>query len=204
MNAMSLRELMTYLQSLPKDTYFPIGLGTPFLVNNMTEKLVFSPALSTTAEKMVTYINKLIGLEVRSSTGARSIINLDSSFTYFGLDDRTVLTPLNIVFLTVLRAMMREDMKVIAELGDGRDDVVVNVPSIWWNTLTKQHQKDLITFYIGQRVLKDVNIIEVWSDSDEGKWKVATTNCCSNNTTSAINGVELTDAFGKEIDINCC
>lgn len=43
MFAMSIRELLTYLSSLPPETKFPIGFSGPFIINNVVDQIIFRP-----------------------------------------------------------------------------------------------------------------------------------------------------------------
>lgn len=198
MNAMTIRELITYLKSLPKDTRFPIGLGNAFIVNNVVDQIVFRPRLNQTADEMSERVENLLGLEVQSETGARSVVNQDHCFAYFGLDAHTVLTPLNIVVMTLLRSVSPVTRQVT--VGFNKDDpaapkVTFPVPSIWWDTLTKKHQAALALEYLTNDVLKGFNY-------KEGSVAVSENNLIIADSfgRQQADGVLVSDAFGGELE----
>lgn len=80
MQAMTLRELQTYFRLLPADTSFTVGLGFPFIINNRVDDLVFKAKLFTTAREQMDLIDMLLGLELTSNTGVKSIVRLDTQY----------------------------------------------------------------------------------------------------------------------------
>ena len=162
MSTMNIRELLTYLKLLPGVTHFPIGFGLPFIINNVVDQIIFRPMLDMTAEKMAEAIENLVGCEVKSETGAVAVINMENSHVYFGLDATTAVTPINIVFLTILRSMRKADREVTvsytrtALMPESKTSFMV--PDIWWSTLTKKHQRLLALEYLSNRVLNGFNI----------------------------------------------
>lgn len=157
MFAMSIRELLTYLSSLPPETKFPIGFSGPFIINNVVDQIIFRPRLNTSAIEMQEELSELLGLELRSSTGGRSIIQADTCYAYFGIDEHSVITPMNLVFLTILRSMKEPDMAITVNYRHG--DIIpeakytFKVPGIWWMTLSKRHQRMLALEYLSNKVL---------------------------------------------------
>lgn len=158
MNCMTVGELLTYLKALPKDTLFPIGLGVPFIINNVTDQLIYKPRLNVTAGIMADDIENSLGKIVRSNTGAQAIINRDGCEAYFGLDAETPLTPLNIIFLTILLGMEKSFLDISVTLNKpGTNDSTLTakfkVPKTWWYSLSGKHRNVLALEYLTNDVL---------------------------------------------------
>ena len=165
MNAMTIRELLTYLKSIPEDTVFPVGLGKPFIISNITDQIVFSPVLFAKAGNMANSLDYLLGAELTSRTGARGIIQLDRCYAYFGLDDNSGTTPLNLLVLTMLRAMSTETINIKAKfVKEGSSEmskasVTFAVPKVWWNTLSLKHRNALALEYMTNQLLSGITYL---------------------------------------------
>jgi hypothetical protein len=165
MNAMTIRELLTYLKSIPEDTVFPVGLGKPFIISNITDQIVFSPILFAKAGNMANSLDYLLGAELTSRTGARGIIQLDRCYAYFGLDDNSGSTPLNLLVLTMLRAMSTDTVKIKAKFVKedssemSKASVEFAVPKIWWQTLSLKHRNALALEYMTNQLLSGITYL---------------------------------------------
>lgn len=163
--AMTIRELLTYLKSIPEDTVFPVGLGKPFIISNITDQIVFSPVLFAKAGNMANSLDYLLGAELTSRTGARGIIQLDRCYAYFGLDDNSGTTPLNLLVLTMLRAMSTETINIKAKfVKEGSSEmskasVTFAVPKVWWNTLSLKHRNALALEHMTNQLLSGVTYL---------------------------------------------
>ena len=165
MNAMTIRELLTYLKSIPEDTVFPVGLGKPFIISNITDQIVFSPVLFAKAANMANSLDYLLGAELTSRTGARGIIQLDRCYAYFGLDDNSGSTPLNLLVLTMLRAMSTDTIKIKAKFAKedtsemSKASVEFTVPKIWWQTLSLKHRNALALEYMTNQLFSGITYL---------------------------------------------
>lgn len=165
MNAMTIRELLTYLKSIPEDTVFPVGLGKPFIISNITDQIVFSPVLFAKAGNMANSLDYLLGAELTSRTGARGIIQLDRCYAYFGLDDNSGTTPLNLLVLTMLRAMSTDTIKIKAKFVKedssemSKASVEFAVPKIWWQTLSLKHRNALALEYMTNQLFSGITYL---------------------------------------------
>lgn len=165
MNAMTIRELLTYLKSIPEDTVFPVGLGKPFIISNITDQIVFSPVLFAKAGNMANSLDYLLGAELTSRTGARGIIQLDRCYAYFGLDDNSGSTPLNLLVLTMLRAMSTDTIKIKAKFVKedssemSKASVEFAVPKIWWQTLSLKHRNALALEYMTNQLFSGITYL---------------------------------------------
>ena len=165
MNAMTIRELLTYLKSIPEDTVFPVGLGKPFIISNITDQIVFSPVLFAKASNMANSLDYLLGAELTSRTGARGIIQLDRCYAYFGLDDNSGSTPLNLLVLTMLRAMSTETINIKAKFVKedtsemSKASVEFAVPKIWWQTLSLKHRNALALEYMTNQLFSGITYL---------------------------------------------
>ena len=165
MNAMTIRELLTYLKSIPEDTVFPVGLGKPFIISNITDQIVFSPVLFAKAGNMANSLDYLLGAELTSRTGARGIIQLDRCYAYFGLDDNSSTTPLNLLVLTMLRAMSTDTIKIKAKFVKedtsemSKASVEFAVPKIWWQTLSLKHRNALALEYMTNQLFSGITYL---------------------------------------------
>jgi len=165
MNAMTIRELLTYLKSIPEDTVFPVGLGKPFIISNITDQIVFSPVLFAKAGNMANSLDYLLGAELTSCTGARGIIQLDRCYAYFGLDDNSGSTPLNLLVLTMLRAMSTDTIKIKAKFVKedtsemSKASVEFAVPKIWWRTLSLKHRNALALEYMTNQLFSGITYL---------------------------------------------
>lgn len=165
MNAMTIRELLTYLKSIPEDTVFPVGLGKPFIISNITDQIVFSPVLFAKAGNMANSLDYLLGAELTSRTGARGIIQLDRCYAYFGLDDNSGTTPLNLLVLTMLRAMSTETINIKAKFVKedssemSKASVEFAVPKIWWQTLSLKHRNALALEYMTNQLFSGITYL---------------------------------------------
>ena len=165
MNAMTIRELLTYLKSIPEDTVFPVGLGKPFIISNITDQIVFSPVLFAKAGNMANSLDYLLGAELTSRTGARGIIQLDRCYAYFGLDDNSGSTPLNLLVLTILRAMSTDTIKIKAKFVKedtsemSKAFVEFVVPKIWWQTLSLKHRNTLALEYMTNQLFSGITYL---------------------------------------------
>lgn len=165
MNAMTIRELLTYLKSIPEDTVFPVGLGKPFIISNITDQIVFSPVLFAKAGNMANSLDYLLGAELTSRTGARGIIQLDRCYAYFGLDDNSGSTPLNLLVLTMLRAMSTDTIKIKAKFVKedssemSKVSVEFAVPKIWWQTLSLKHRNALALEYMTNQLFSGITYL---------------------------------------------
>lgn len=201
MHAMTIRELLTYLKSLPKGTVFPVGFGNPFIINNVTDEIVFRPKLNRKSEDMADEIENLLGAEIRSETGARSILHQDSCTAYFGLDSHSTVTPLNIVFLTFMRSMKEATREIIIEFR-GTDgvfnplDTSFLVPAIWWDTLSKRHQDALALEHLTNAVLGGLKFTVGQTVGTSGSG-VSLVDAFGYSLT--VDNIRLTDAFGQQI-----
>lgn len=163
--AMTIRELLTYLKSIPEDTVFPVGLGKPFIISNITDQIVFSPVLFAKAGNMANSLDYLLGAELTSRTGARGIIQLDRCYAYFGLDDNSGSTPLNLLVLTMLRAMSTDTIKIKAKFVKedssemSKASVEFAVPKIWWQTLSLKHRNALALEYMTNQLLSGITYL---------------------------------------------
>ena len=163
--AMTIRELLTYLKSIPEDTVFPVGLGKPFIISNITDQIVFSPVLFAKAGNMANSLDYLLGAELTSRTGARGIIQLDRCYAYFGLDDNSGSTPLNLLVLTMLRAMSTDTIKIKAKfVKEGSSEmskasVTFAVPKIWWQTLSLKHRNALALEYMTNQLFSGITYL---------------------------------------------
>lgn len=162
---MTIRELLTYLKSIPEDTVFPVGLGKPFIISNVTDQIVFSPVLFAKAGNMANSLDYLLGAELTSRTGARGIIQLDRCYAYFGLDDNSGTTPLNLLVLTMLRAMSTDTIKIKAKfVKEGSSEmskasVEFAVPKIWWQTLSLKHRNALALEYMTNQLFSGITYL---------------------------------------------
>lgn len=163
--AMTIRELLTYLKSIPEDTVFPVGLGKPFIISNITDQIVFSPVLFAKAGNMANSLDYLLGAELTSRTGARGIIQLDRCYAYFGLDDNSGTTPLNLLVLTMLRAMSTDTIKIKAKFVKedssemSKASVEFAVPKIWWQTLSLKHRNALALEYMTNQLFSGITYL---------------------------------------------
>lgn len=163
--AMTIRELLTYLKSIPEDAVFPVGLGKPFIISNITDQIVFSPVLFARAGNMANSLDYLLGAELTSRTGARGIIQLDRCYAYFGLDDNSGSTPLNLLVLTMLRAMSTETINIKAKFVKedssemSKASVEFAVPKIWWQTLSLKHRNALALEYMTNQLLSGITYL---------------------------------------------
>lgn len=163
--AMTIRELLTYLKSIPEDTVFPVGLGKPFIISNITDQIVFSPVLFAKAGNMANSLDYLLGAELTSRTGARGIIQLDRCYAYFGLDDNSGSTPLNLLVLTMLRAMSTDTIKIKAKFVKedtsevSKASVEFAVPKIWWQTLSLKHRNALALEYMTNQLFSGITYL---------------------------------------------
>lgn len=163
--AMTIRELLTYLKSIPEDTVFPVGLGKPFIISNITDQIVFSPVLFAKAGNMANSLDYLLGAELTSRTGARGIIQLDRCYAYFGLDDNSGSTPLNLLVLTMLRAMSTDTIKIKAKFVKedssemSKVSVEFAVPKIWWQTLSLKHRNALALEYMTNQLFSGITYL---------------------------------------------
>lgn len=163
--AMTIRELLTYLKSIPEDTVFPVGLGKPFIISNITDQIVFSPVLFAKAGNMANSLDYLLGAELTSRTGARGIIQLDRCYAYFGLDDNSGSTPLNLLVLTMLRAMSTDTIKIKAKFVKedtsemSKAFVEFTVPKIWWQTLSLKHRNALALEYMTNQLFSGITYL---------------------------------------------
>ena len=163
--AMTIRELLTYLKSIPEDTVFPVGLGKPFIISNITDQIVFSPVLFAKASNMANSLDYLLGAELTSRTGARGIIQLDRCYAYFGLDDNSGSTPLNLLVLTMLRAMSTDTIKIKAKFVKedtsemSKASVEFAVPKIWWQTLSLKHRNALALEYMTNQLFSGITYL---------------------------------------------
>nr|DAX47576.1 MAG TPA: hypothetical protein [Caudoviricetes sp.] len=163
--AMTIRELLTYLKSIPEDTVFPVGLGKPFIISNITDQIVFSPVLFAKAGNMSNSLDYLLGAELTSRTGARGIIQLDRCYAYFGLDDNSGSTPLNLLVLTMLRAMSTDTIKIKAKFVKedtsemSKASVEFAVPKIWWQTLSLKHRNALALEYMTNQLFSGITYL---------------------------------------------
>lgn len=176
MNAMTIRELLTYLKSIPEDTVFPVGLGKPFIISNITDQIVFSPVLFAKAGNMANSLDYLLGAELTSRTGACGIIQLDRCYAYFGLDDNSGTTPLNLLVLTMLRAMSTDTIKIKAKFVKedtsemSKASVEFAVPKIWWQTLSLKHRNALALEYMTNQLFSGITYLpEVKVELEEKK-----------------------------------
>jgi len=174
--AMTIRELLTYLKSIPEDTVFPVGLGKPFIISNITDQIVFSPVLFAKAGNMANSLDYLLGAELTSCTGARGIIQLDRCYAYFGLDDNSGSTPLNLLVLTMLRAMSTDTIKIKAKFVKedtsemSKASVEFAVPKIWWQTLSLKHRNALALEYMTNQLFSGITYLpEVKVELEEKK-----------------------------------
>lgn len=165
MSAMTIRELLTYLKSIPEDTVFPVGLGKPFIISNITDQIIFSPVLFAKAGNMANGLDYLLGAELTSRTGARGIIQLDRCYAYFGLDDNSGSTPLNLLVLTMLRAMSTDTIKIKAKFVKedssemSKATVEFAVPKIWWQTLSLKHRNALALEYMTNQLFSGITYL---------------------------------------------
>lgn len=181
MNAMTIRELLTYLKSIPEDTVFPVGLGKPFIISNITDQIVFSPVLFAKAGNMANSLDYLLGAELTSRTGARGIIQLDRCYAYFGLDDNSGSTPLNLLVLTMLRAMSTDTIKIKAKFVKedssemSKASVEFAVPKIWWQTLSLKHRNALALEYMTNQLFSGITYLPTGTkvELEEKKEEVA-------------------------------
>ena len=163
--AMTIRELLTYLKSIPEDTVFSVGLGKPFIISNITDQIVFSPVLFAKAGNMANSLDYLLGAELTSRTGARGIIQLDRCYAYFGLDDNSGSTPLNLLVLTMLRAMSTDTIKIKAKFVKedtsemSKASVEFAVPKIWWQTLSLKHRNALALEYMTNQLFSGITYL---------------------------------------------
>lgn len=163
--AMTIRELLTYLKSIPEDTVFPVGLGKPFIISNIIDQIVFSPVLFAKAGNMANSLDYLLGAELTSRTGARGIIQLDRCYAYFGLDDNSGSTPLNLLVLTMLRAMSTDTIKIKAKFVKedtsemSKASVEFAVPKIWWQTLSLKHRNALALEYMTNQLFSGITYL---------------------------------------------
>lgn len=163
--AMTIRELLTYLKSIPEDTVFPVGLGKPFIISNITDQIVFSPVLFAKAGNMANSLDYLLGAELTSRTGARGIIQLDRCYAYFGLDDNSGTTQLNLLVLTMLRAMSTETINIKAKFVKedssemSKASVEFAVPKIWWQTLSLKHRNALALEYMTNQLFSGITYL---------------------------------------------
>lgn len=157
MTCMTVGELLTYLKALPKETLFPIGLGSPFTINNISDQFIFRPKVNITAEEMAENVENLLGKTITSNTGALSVIQRSGCYAYFGLDEETPICPMNIVFLTILRAMepATKEIKVSIAVPNSENELstTFKVPGIWWDTLSRRHKNTLAFEYLTNQVL---------------------------------------------------
>lgn len=201
MKAMTIRELLTYLKALPKDTRFPVGLGSAFIINNVVDEIIFKPKLDVSAEEMAESIDGLLGLEVRSDTGARAVVQQDNCYAYFGLDSYSVLTPLNLVVLTLLRGMRKANKQI--HVAFKKADIMPNtsftfeVPDVWWENLTKRHQNVLALEYLTNQVLQGFNVTQGTSFVSENDLIIS-------DSFGYVHpdGVKVSGSFGQKLDGN--
>ena len=172
MQAMTLRELQTYFRLLPADTSFPVGLGFPFIINNRVDDLVFKAKLFTTAREQMDLIDTLLGLELTSNTGVKSIVRLDTQYVHLGLDVHSTTLPLNVISLTLLRAhskdrkLIRAKPSRVASLGV-KPYYEFEVPSIWWDSLSTKHQHELLAEHFNTTVIGGLE----WELIDSTKYR---------------------------------
>ena len=172
MQAMTLRELQTYFRLLPADTSFIVGLGFPFIINNRVDDLVFKAKLFTTAREQMDLIDMLLGLELTSNTGVKSIVRLDTQYVHLGLDVHSTTLPLNVISLTLLRAhskdrkLIRAKPNRVASLGI-KPYYEFEVPSIWWDSLSTKHQHELLAEHFNTTVIGGLE----WELIDSSKYR---------------------------------
>ena len=172
MQAMTLRELQTYFRLLPADTSFTVGLGFPFIINNRVDDLVFKAKLFTTAREQMDLIDMLLGLELTSNTGVKSIVRLDTQYVHLGLDVHSTTLPLNVISLTLLRAhskdrkLIRAKPSRVASLGI-KPYYEFEVPSIWWDSLSTKHQHELLAEHFNTTVIGGLE----WELIDSSKYR---------------------------------
>ena len=172
MQAMTLRELQTYFRLLPADTSFPVGLGFPFIINNRVDDLVFKAKLFTTAREQMDLIDTLLGLELTSNTGVKSVVRLDTQYVHLGLDVHSTTLPLNVISLTLLRAhskdrkLIRAKPSRVASLGV-KPYYEFEVPSIWWDSLSTKHQHELLAEHFNTTVIGGLE----WELIDSTKYR---------------------------------
>lgn len=171
MQAMTLRELQTYFRLLPADTSFTVGLGFPFIINNRVDDLVFKAKLFTTAREQMDLIDMLLGLELTSNTGVKSIVRLDTQYVHLGLDVHSTTLPLNVISLTLLRAQSKDRKLIrakpsrVASLGI-KPYYEFEVPSIWWDSLSTKHQHELLAEHFNTTVIGGLE----WELIDSSKY----------------------------------
>lgn len=161
MVAMTIRELMTYMAALPAETYFPVGIGTPFIVGNNTDQVIFRPRIGQTAEQMYQTLDAILGTELSTTTGGRAVISADHCYAYLGFDPESTKTALNLIVLTFMRAMERATKTIRVGLANNTSlphaGGSFTVPAIWWNSLSKRHQTQMAAEYITARALSGMS-----------------------------------------------
>lgn len=186
MQAMTLRELQTYFRLLPADTSFTVGLGFPFIINNRVDDLVFKAKLFTTAREQMDLIDMLLGLELTSNTGVKSIVRLDTQYVHLGLDVHSTTLPLNVISLTLLRAhskdrkLIRAKPSRVASLGI-KPYYEFEVPSIWWDSLSTKHQHELLAEHFNTTVIGGL------------EWELIDSSKCRNKDHSVTEGSKWVD-----------
>ena len=114
---------------------------------------------------MANSLDYLLGAELTSRTGARGIIQLDRCYAYFGLDDNSGSTPLNLLVLTMLRAMSTDTIKIKAKFAKedssemSKASVEFAVPKIWWQTLSLKHRNALALEYMTNQLLSGITYL---------------------------------------------
>ena len=172
MHAITLRELQTYFRLTDPSTKYPVGLGLPFIVDNRADELVFRAKLNTTAKEQIDLIDSILGFELVSNTGVRSIVRLDTQYCYLGLDIHSAILPLNIISLTLLKAHSKDTKTIRAKSinrprGGLAQYYEFNVPSIWWDSLSYKHQHELLAEYFNNSFIGGLE----WDLVDSTKYR---------------------------------